>query len=370
MNETRVDKLRQQMAANQMNGIALVPGPNMVYFSDVHAHVSERPILLFIPLDGEPAIIIPSLEAMKARAAGISEERIFAWTDEVGFAAAFQAAAEKLGLAGWKLGVETLYMRVLESQQLLKTSPDLELVSADEQINAIRSIKGEDEISTTERAVAAAEKAMNALLPRVRIGMSEKQIASLLTQELLDAGADAVAFGPIVASGPNSAIPHAVPTDRQLQEGDLLIFDWGALVDGYASDITRTFAVGALEPDLLEIYEAVRLANEAGKSAIRPGIAAQEVDRAARKVIDEAGYSAQFLHRTGHGLGLEVHEEPSLVEGNATLLQAGNMFTVEPGIYLAGRGGVRIEDDLLVTADGSRSLTSLPRNLISLGLDS
>lgn len=370
MNKTRIDKLRQQMAAYQMDGIALVPGPNMVYFSDIHAHVSERPILLFIPLDGEPAIIIPSLEAMKAQAAGIAEERIFDWSDEVGFAAAFLAAAEELGLASWKLGVEALYMRVLESQQLLKTSPELALVSADEQIIAIRGIKGEDEIAAIEHAVAVAEQAMTSLLPHVRVGMSEKQVASMLTQELLDAGADAVAFGPIVASGPNSAIPHAVPTERQLQEGDLLIFDWGALVNDYSSDITRTFAVGTLNPDLLEIYEAVRLANEAGKSAIRPGIAAQEIDRAARQVIDEAGYGAQFIHRTGHGLGLEVHEEPSLVEGNTTPLQIGNMFTVEPGIYLAGRGGVRIEDDVLVTAEGSRSLTSLPRNLISVGLDS
>lgn len=370
MNEKRIDNLQQQMAAYQMDGIALVPGPNMVYFSDIHAHVSERPIVLFIPAGGEPAIIIPTLEAMKARAAGIPEERIFAWSDEEWFSGAFKTAAAELGLPDWKMGVETLYMRVLESQELLKTAPGLDIVSADELISALRGIKDDDEIAATERAVAVAEQAMNNLLPRIRIGMSEKQLASMLTQELLDGGGDAVAFGPIVASGPNSAIPHAMPTDRKLQEGDLLLFDWGVLIDGYASDITRTYAIGELSPELQEIYEAVRLANEAGKAAIGPDVEAQEVDRAARGVIAEAGFGDKFIHRTGHGLGLEVHEEPSLVEGNATELKAGNLFTVEPGIYLDGRGGVRIEDDVLVTAEGHRSLTSLPRNLISVGMQS
>lgn len=370
MNDSRLNNLRLQIAAHQMEGIALVPGPNMVYFSDIHAHLSERPIVLFVPADEEPVIIIPSLEAMKAQAAGIAEERIFDWSDEAGFAGAFQAAAAELGLSEWKLGVETLYMRVLESQQLLASAPGVEIVSADELISTLRGIKDEDEIAIMERAVVVAEQAMNALLPRLRVGMSEKQIAGMLTQELLDAGADAVAFGPIVASGPNSAIPHAVPTERQIQEGDLLLFDWGALIDGYASDITRTFAVGEVGADLREIYEAVRLANQEGKLAVRPGAAAQDVDRAARQAIEEAGFGDKFIHRTGHGLGLEVHEEPSLVEGNSTQLRVGNVFTVEPGIYLAGHGGVRIEDDVLVTAEGHRSLTSFPRNLISIGIQS
>ena len=368
MNEKRLNNLRQQMAAFQMDGIALVPGPNMVYFSGIHAHLSERPIVLFIPANEKPAIIIPTLEAMKARAAGIPEARIFNWSDDDWFEGAFQAVADDLGLSGWKLGVETLYMRVLESQQLLKSAPDLDIISADELINALRGVKDSDEIALMKRAAVVAEEALNSLLPNIRIGMSEKQIAGMLTQELLTAGADAVAFSPIVASGPNSAIPHAVPTGRQIQEGDLLLFDWGALVDGYASDITRTFAIGEIDPRLHEIYEAVRLANEAGKSVVRPGIAAQEVDRAARRVIKEAGFGEAFIHRTGHGLGLEVHEEPSLKEGNLAQLQVGYVFTVEPGIYLDGLGGVRIEDNVLVTTEGHRSLTSFPRDLISLGM--
>ncbi|MFL7838300.1 MAG: M24 family metallopeptidase [Candidatus Promineifilaceae bacterium] len=368
MNIERINNLRQQMAAYQLDGVALVPGPNLVYFSGIHAHLSERPIILFIPAVGEPVIVIPTLEAMKARAAGIPEERIFDWSDDVWFQGAFAAVADDLGLSDWKLGVETLYMRVLESQELLSCAPGLEIVSADALITTLRGAKDADEIAAMKQAVAVAEEAMNALLPVIRIGMSEKQIAGLLTQNLLDAGADAVSFDPIVASGPNSAIPHAVPTDRKIEEGDLLLFDWGALINGYASDLTRTFAIGEIDPQLQEIYEAVRLANEAGKSAVFPGAAAQEVDRAARGVIKEAGYGDFFFHRTGHGLGLEVHEEPSLKEGNSQPLRVGNVFTVEPGIYLEELGGVRIEDDVLVTEEGHQSLTSFPRELISLDL--
>ncbi len=368
MNTKRLNNLQEKLAEQKMQGAALVPGPNLVYFSGIHAHLSERPIVLFLPADDEPLIIIPTLEAMKARAAGIADDRILDWSDQEWFDGAFAEAAAELQLANWKMGVESLYMRVLESQQLLKSAPGLEIVAVDGAISALRGIKDDHEVAKMERAVAVAEAAMNALLPRIRLGMSELQIASMLTHELSDAGAEAVAFGPIVASGPNSAIPHAVPTERKVQQGDLLLFDWGALVDGYASDITRTYAVGEIDHELREIYESVRLANEAGKSAVRPDAEAQEVDRAARRVIEDAGYGEMFIHRTGHGLGLEVHEEPSLVEGNRARLKVGNIFTVEPGIYLNGKGGVRIEDDVLVTADGHRSLTSLPRDLISVGV--
>jgi Xaa-Pro dipeptidase len=257
-------------------------------------------------------------------------------------------------------------MRVLESQALQTAAPHLGIVAADSAINALRGVKDAAEIAAMDRAVSAAETAMHNLIPRIRLGMSEKELVGLLTLALLDAGADAPSFDPIVAAGSNSAIPHAVPTGNTVREGELLLFDWGALVDGYASDITRTFAIGEIDPELRRIYEIVRLANEAGKAAVRPGVHAEEVDAAARKLITEAGYGDQFTHRTGHGLGMEVHEEPSLVAGHKAPLQVGNVFTVEPGIYLEGRGGVRIEDDVLVTTDGYRSLTTFPRELITI----
>lgn len=367
MNSQRVVKLRGQMAEQGLDGIALVPGPNMLYFSGIHSHVSERPIILFLPAIGEPAIIIPTLEAMKARDAGVPGERIYDWNDQEGYAAAFQQASSGLDLANWTLGVEAFYMRVLEFGLLQRYAPGVQIIHADPAIYALRAIKDQAEIDAMEKAVLVAERAITSLLPHIEIGMSEKQVAALLTQELLSGGAESIAFGPIVASGPNSASPHAMPTDRPLQKGDLVVIDWGVYVDGYPSDITRTFAVGEIDAELKLIYETVKLANKVGKQTAKPGASGQDVDRAARKVIEDAGYGDQFFHRTGHGLGLEVHEVPNMVEGNLEGLLEGNVFTVEPGIYLTGRGGVRIEDDVVVTSDGCRSITTFSRELITIG---
>ncbi len=367
MNDKRLQKLQEQIRAHDLNGIALVPGPNKLYISGIHTHLSERPIILFIPAVGVPAIIIPTLEAMKAQDAGIPQNRIFDWNDQEGHASAFQQASEILGLNEWKLGVEALHMRVLELDLLRQIAPDLQYTHAEPIMDILRAVKDDTEIAAMEKAIAVAESAIQSLLPQIKIGMSEKQVAAMLTQLLMDGGAESIAFGPIVASGPNSASPHAYPTARPLQEGDLLVIDWGVYVDGYPSDITRTFAVGEIDDELKQIYEIVRASNEQGKLAAKPGASGQDVDRAARKVIDDAGYGEYFFHSTGHGLGLEVHETPNMVEGNLEPLRPGNVFTVEPGIYLAGRGGVRIEDNVVITADGSRSMTTFPRELITIG---
>jgi Xaa-Pro dipeptidase len=209
-----------------------------------------------------------------------------------------------------------------------------------------------------------AERALAATLPRLRPGMTEKEVAAELVGELLRAGTDLpLPFEPIVASGPNAALPHATVSDRNLRAGDLLVVDWGAAAGGYCSDLTRTFAVGEIDAELVEVYRAVQAANEAGRAAVRPGAEAQEVDRAARQVIEQAGYGEYFIHRTGHGLGLEEHEEPYIREGNRDRLEIGMTFTVEPGIYLPERGGVRIEDNVAVGETGALTLSSMPRDL-------
>ena len=368
MNKTRLNKLQTEIQKQQINGVILMPGPNSVYISGMATHMSERPILLFIPNYGEPAIIIPTLEAMKAQDAGIPKTRIFDWGDEDGYAGAFAQAANHLNLDESCWGVESFHMRVLELDALKNAAPSLATTYADPVMDVLRLIKDKNEIAAMQAAIAVAEVSIDALLPRIKIGMSEKQVAALLTQELLQRGADSIAFGPIVSSGPNSASPHAMPTERSLQAGDLLVIDWGVFINDYPSDITRTFAIGEIiDPELQNIYAAVKEANAAGKAAARPGATCQDIDRAARMVITAAGYAKNFFHRTGHGLGLSVHEEPSMVEGNTHILVEGNVFTVEPGIYLPGRGGVRIEDDVVITPDGHLSLTSYPRDLITVG---
>jgi Xaa-Pro dipeptidase len=367
MNQNRLDKLTHQILAHGVDGIALVPGPNMAYLSGIHSHVSERPIVLFFPADDDPAIVIPGLEAMKARAAGIPEDRIFAWSDDEGYTGAFQQACAHLELSDYLLGVEALHMRVLELELLKRYAPGLTTTHAEPILMTLRAVKDAGEIATLERAIAVAERAMERLIPQIEIGMTEKQVAAMLTQLQLEEGAEAIAFGPIVSAGPNGASPHAVPTERPLQAGDLLVIDWGCLVDGYPSDITRTFAVGTIDPELRHVYETVKLANLQGVSISRPGATGQDVDRAAREVIDDAGYGEYFIHRTGHGLGVEGHEPPFMMEANTEPLVVGNVFTVEPGIYLPGRGGVRIEDNVVITEDGHRSLTTMTRELITVG---
>lgn len=367
MNSDRMQRLTEQVLAQGADGIALMPGPNMLYLSAIHMFVSERPALLFVPADDDPAMIVPLLEADKAKAAGIPEERIFIWSDEEGYTGAFQRACAHLELSDYLLGVEALHMRVLELEMLHRYAPGLKTVHAEPIMGALRLVKDAEEVAAMDRAIAVSEEAMEALIPRIQIGQTEKTIAAMLVQELIQAGGESVPFGPIVSAGPNGAIPHAVPTDRPLQEGDLLVIDWATTIDDYPSDITRTFAVGEIEPEFIRIYELVKRANAEGKAAIRAGATGRDVDRAARGVIDAAGYGEYFIHRTGHGLGLEIHEPPDMAESNTTPLEVGNVFTVEPGIYLPGRGGVRIEDDVVVTPGGHRSLTTISRELIRLG---
>jgi Xaa-Pro dipeptidase len=368
MNQKRLQRLQEETLSHGLDGLALMPGPNMVYISGIDVHLSERPTLLFLPADDEPVIIIPRLEAMKAEEAGIPADRVFAWSDQEGYTDAFQQACAFLELSDYLLGVEALRMRVLELELLRRYAPGLSTTHAEAVLDTLRMRKDADELATMQKAAEVAERAMERLLPQIRPGQTEKQVAALLLRELLAAGSEGLPFEPIVATGPNGALPHAVPGDRQLQEGDLLIIDWGARVNGYASDITRTFAIGQVEPEMERIYRLVKAANEAGRQASIPGASGEEIDRAARAVISEGGYGDYFIHRTGHGLGMDVHENPQVMEGNREPLPTGAVFTVEPGIYLPGRGGVRIEDNVAITENGHRSLTSFPRELRHIGV--
>jgi Xaa-Pro dipeptidase len=233
-------------------------------------------------------------------------------------------------------------MRLLEVRLLERHAPGCQLVPAGEVLAEQRMRKGKYELEQMQRAIAVTEAALRTTMRQVRAGMTERQVAALLMVEMLQAGGEAMAFAPIVVAGPNAASPHATPTDRPIQPGETIIVDCGATVGGYAADITRTFALGALQPELARVHEVVQAANAAGRAAAGPGVPAEQVDRAARAVIKEAGYGEYFIHRTGHGLGLETHEPPFIVAGNERPLEPGMTFTVEPGIYLPGQGGVRI----------------------------
>ncbi len=365
MHTERLSQLIEQASAYGLDALALVPGPNLLYLTGLSFHLSERPIVTLFPVDGPPAIVLPTLEAAKVERATIGLE-VFSYTDEEGYTAAFQRACASLPLADCILGVEALQMRLLEVRLLERYAPNCQLIPAEEVLTELRIRKDERELEQIRRAVAVTEAALRATVRQVQAGMTEREVAALLTVEMLQAGGEGIAFPPIVVAGPNAASPHATPTDRAIQPGETIIVDCGATVGGYAADITRTFAIGELEPELARVYEVVRAANEAGRAAAGPGVPVEEVDRAARAVIEEAGYGEYFIHRTGHGLGLEVHEPPFIVAGNRRPLEPGMTFTVEPGVYLPGRGGVRIEDDVVVTPSGAESLTTFTREFVSL----
>ena len=233
-------------------------------------------------------------------------------------------------------------------------------------VESLRIVKESEELDTIRRATEVTDRAYEVLAEEQFSGRTEKALAWRMEQLLHECGADGVAFPVDIAAGPTAASPHAVPGDRIVQEGDLVLVDAGALVDGYCSDCTRTFAVGEVSDSLREVYELVRRAQQAGLDAVRPGASGRDVDAAARAMIADAGYGENFGHGLGHGLGLLVHEAPVLRPESEDVLAAGHVVTVEPGIYLSGVAGVRIEDLVVVTDDGAEVLTSFPKELATV----
>lgn len=234
-------------------------------------------------------------------------------------------------------------------------------------VEACRMHKDAEEIALIERACAVSDAALRAILPRITAGVTERDVARWLEGEMFAHGADELSFETIVAGGPHSAKPHHEPTTRPLESGDLLLIDFGAAVGGYHADETRTFIVGAAADWQREIHAIVAQAQEAGRDAARAGADLLDVDRASRSVVAEAGYGEYFDHGLGHGVGLQIHEAPFFSPRSTGKLPAGSPVTIEPGIYLPGRGGVRIEDTILVSEGPSRSLTESPRDLVALG---
>lgn len=365
----RLQRLQTALAAQQLDCAAAIAGPNLYYLTGLSFHLSERPTLGFFPAQGEPVFVVGQLEESKLRAGLPYAAQVFTYTDADGPAAAVGAAAAALRLGPRRLGVEARRMRVMELHLIEEAFPNLQVEEAEAVFAHLRMTKDEAELAQMRAAVAIAEAALRQTLPQIKVGMTERDLATELVMQTLRAGSDPeLPFAPIIASGPNGALPHAGATDRRLQAGDLVTVDWGAVKDGYVADLTRTYAVAELpDAELQAVYALVLGANRAGVAAGRAGVTCAAVDAAARRVIAEGGYGEYFVHRVGHGLGLEGHEDPSMHGNNQTVLAAGMTFTIEPGIYLPGRGGVRIEDDVVARADGGESLSTLPRDLQVVG---
>jgi Xaa-Pro aminopeptidase len=251
-----------------------------------------------------------------------------------------------------------------QQRDLADALPGHELMPTDGLVEALRRVKEPAEVARIHAACAIADDALGALLPRLADGPSERDFALDLEMEMRRRGASGNSFDPIVASGPNAAMPHARPTARSVERGELVIIDFGCIVDGYCSDMTRTVSVGDPGADARALWDLVRASQSAGRDAVRAGADCAAVDRACRDVIADAGYGDAFVHGTGHGVGLEIHEAPRVAASARDTLETGSIVTVEPGVYLPGVGGVRIEDTVVVTDGGSDPLTAFPKDLL------
>ncbi|MBE6964119.1 MAG: aminopeptidase P family protein [Ruminococcaceae bacterium] len=280
-----------------------------------------------------------------------------------GYAALIKEAVEEKAVR--RLGFEDGCMTVRSHAHYSKALP-CELIPATDLLHRLRTVKEPEELACMEAAQRIAERALEDILKEIRPGVTEKEIAARLQYLMLHYGAEDMSFDPVVVSGPNGSLPHGVPSERQIQTGEFVTMDFGCVYRGYCSDMTRTVAVGYVTEEMRTIYDTVLTAQLAGIAAARGGATGQEVDGAARAVIEAAGYGACFGHSFGHGVGIEVHEAPNASPANPAPLPVGAVISAEPGIYLPGRLGVRIEDVIVLTEDGCRNLTKAPKELLIL----
>ncbi|MCJ7714948.1 MAG: Xaa-Pro peptidase family protein, partial [Anaerolineales bacterium] len=320
--DLRQQHLKSLMKRNQFQAVGLNPGPDLTYLTGLNFHLMERPIVAILPQEGSLVLVLPELEAAKIANLPYQVRPFYYNEDTTTWTSVFRTALQETGLSSGQLGVIPRRLRMLELSFLKDAVPDLDLISAQTLLSLMRRIKGKDEIEKMQEAARIAECALSSTLPALKPGVTEKEIATKLVGRLFQQGSDPVLpFFPIVSFGENSANPHATPTDRALKIGDLVLIDWGAAIDGYFSDITRTFAMGDPHPELEQIARFVERANAAGRGAVKPGELTSAVDLATRKVIEDAGYGEYFIHRTGHGLGREGHEEPFISQYDQTVLE-------------------------------------------------
>ncbi len=359
----RAQRLAALLEKRGLTHLVAAPGATFRYLTGVAAHLSERLTLCGVGRDGAVALLVPELELSGLPADG--KWSVAAYTDAAGPVQAVDEFARLLGLSDKSaVGYEEMALRQFEYRVLSRIGCAMRV--ADDLISGIRAYKEADEIARLRDAARVVDSALDRTVPLLKVGVSELEIAAELEYRLRQAGSEGLPFATIVGSGPRGALPHGSPSARKTRPGELVVLDYGATVGGYVADITRTLAFSDPDDRSVRAYDAVRRAQAAGVAACRPGVTLDRIDRTVREVIEQAGLGRYFTHRTGHGLGLEAHEPPSVVQGNETALREGMVFTIEPGVYLPDAFGIRIEDDVAVTADGVEVLTAFPRELIVL----
>jgi len=359
----RIEKLTQLLDSNDLDAIFAGPSTDLEYLADLRLFEDERTKGLMISKAGKVFALTPMLYGEEMRRVVGNEAVNKIWADHEGFQRAFVEGAREIGVSGGRIAIND-GVRAVDLIEM-KTVLDAEYMNGAHTLAPLRRVKDEAELANLRRAGAIADAVMEDISKFVASGRTEREIQETLVKLFAKHGCETPSFSPIVASGPNASMPHYQDNSRKLCDGDFVVIDMGCRCDGYCSDMTRTFCVGEPTDEMKRIYAIVLEAQKAGEAAVCAGASGQDVDRAGRRVITAAGYGEYFLNRLGHGVGIAIHEDPYIIEGNDVPLEPGNVFSVEPGIYIAGKFGVRIENLVAVKPDGTaEQLNKFTREMI------
>lgn len=361
---SKLKQLQNHLKENGWDAAFITTPDNVFYFSGFKSEPHERLLGVMVFKDAEPFLICPKMEMPDAVAAGWAfdvvghEDTENAW-DVVA------KNVEARNVAFDTLAIEKSHLTVERLEAIQERYEQLKFAGIDEKINALRISKDEAELKKLRKAAELADYAIQVGCDAIAEGVTEMEVLNTI-ESAIKAKGYAMSFDTMVLAGEKAASPHGTPGNRKIKKGDLILFDLGVIYEGYCSDITRTVAFGQPNDEQIKIYNAVRRANESAIEAVKPGVRAMDLDKIARDVITDAGYGQYFTHRLGHGLGISVHEFPSINGANEFVLNEGTVFTIEPGIYKTDIAGVRIEDDVVVTNDGVEVLTSFTKELVIL----
>jgi Xaa-Pro dipeptidase len=352
---TRLARLRKRLEDEKLDGVLIVPGPNMQYFTGVESLLLERPFMLLFPVSGTAQLVAPALEAGPYRDSPMPMT-IHSWTDSEGSPHAISKAVLSAGVRG-RWGVEGKVPFLFLHKLMKCAAPEFE--DAEPVLQRLRETKDDAEVRLLKSSARVLSKSFSKFPELVREGVTELALAKAATETIYSNGATKV-DAMLVQSGGRAADPHSLPSAKKVKRGESIIFDVGSTFEGYYADITRTFCIGRSE-EVEDVYQKVLEAEEAGIRASAQGVEVGKVDEAARGILRRAGLGEYFIHRTGHGLGLEVHEAPYIIEGGKERLGPNMCFTVEPGVYIRGKLGVRMEDNVLIEGKKGVEITDTPK---------
>lgn len=359
-----IGKTVELLKQKKVKALILSPSANMFYLTGFNTFPGERLLVNILTDTGENIFIVPKLYESEVREMA-EFDQIFSWSDTQNPVDIIKTIAEKYNLSNCSIAIEeTMWFTAFN--KIFTSLKDVNYIHAAEIIGELRQCKSSIEGDKMRKASQAADKALGNILPYIKAGLRESEVRDMLEAEMKKIGATGPSFPTIIGSGANSALCHYGTGERVLQEGDALVMDFGCMLDGYCSDTTRTIVIGQASDKFRSAYAILKKAQQLAIDKVKPGVKACEIDYAARKYITDKGYGDYFIHRTGHGIGLEVHEMPYITETSEVILKPGMCFSIEPGIYLEGEFGMRIEDLVMVTEDGVEVLNQFTKELIEV----